>query len=105
MVEMDHKQISPVVKVVAGVMLLLALGSWRYSYYQILRVVVCGASIYLAWRMLDLKLQGWAWGFIGVAILFNPLYPIYLDKSVWQLIDVAAAIFFFLSLSAEKRKQ
>lgn len=102
MVIMEHKQISAVVKVVVGAMLLLALGSWEYSYYQILRVVVCGSSIYLAWHMFDIKQQVWAWGFVGAAVVFNPLFPVYLDRSVWQIIDVAVAMFFFASFSAEK---
>lgn len=99
---MEHKQISAIVKVVAGIMLLLALGSWEYSYYQILRVVVCASSAYLAWHMFDIKQQGWGWGFVAAAVLFNPVYPIYLDKSVWQLVDVAVAIFYFASFSAER---
>lgn len=102
MVTVEHKQISAIVKVVAGIMLLLALGSWGYSYYQILRVVVCASSIYLAWHMFELKQSGWGWGFVASAALFNPVFPVYLDRSVWQIIDVAVAVFFFASFSAEK---
>ena len=37
--------------------------------------------------------QLWAlfWGYVGVAVLFNPLIPIYLSKGIWAVIDVVIA--------------
>lgn len=102
---MERRQLSTVVRVVAGVMLLLALGSWEYSYYQILRVVICGASIFLAWHLFDTKNAGWAWAFVATSILFNPIAPIYMARETWQLIDFAAAVLFFASFSAETKKK
>ncbi len=102
---MERNQLSTVVRVVAGAMLLLALGSWEYSYYQLLRIVVCGASIFLAWHLFDTKKVGWAWAFVVTAILFNPLAPIYLARETWQMIDFAAAALFFASFSAETKKK
>jgi FtsH-binding integral membrane protein len=52
--------------------------------------------------MFELKKPGWGWGFVASAVLFNPVFPVYLDKSVWQIIDVAVAVFFFASFNAEK---
>lgn len=101
---MEHGKVSAGIKVVAGIMLLLALGSWEYSYYQMLRVVVSASSVYLAWRMFNVKQQGWGWGFVVAGALFNPIYPIYLDRSAWMIVDVAFAVFFFASLSAERTK-
>jgi len=98
---MDHKQLSSLARVAAGIMLLLALGSWQYGYYQILRVVVTACAAYLAWYMFDKKQSGWGAAFVIAAILFNPIYPIYLQKDTWQLIDVGAAILFFASFSAK----
>lgn len=102
---MDRKQLATAVRVVAGVMLLLALGSWDYSYYQILRVVVCGASVFLAWHLFEIKQVGLAWAFVVAAVLFNPIAPIYLAKDTWQLIDLGAAILFFSSFTAEAKSK
>lgn len=102
---MDRKQLATALRVVAGVMLLLALGSWEYSYYQILRVVVCGASVFLAWHLFDTKQTGWAWVFVVTGILFNPLAPIHLAKETWQIIDFVAAILFLSSFAAETKKK
>lgn len=102
---MNRRQLSTAIRVVAGVMLLLALGSWEYSFYQILRIVVCGASIFLAWHLFDTKKTGWAWTFVVTAVLFNPLAPIYLARETWQLIDFAAAALLFASFSAETKQK
>lgn len=102
---MDRKQLAFAVRVVADLMLLLALGSWEYSFYQILRVVVCGASIFLAWHLFDTKKVGWAWVFVVTGILFNPIAPIYLARETWQTIDFIAAILFFSSFTAETEKK
>ncbi len=102
---MDRKQLATATRVVAGVMLLFALGSWEYSYYQILRVVVCGASVFLAWHLFDTKQTGWAWVFVVTGILFNPLAPIHLAKETWQIIDFVTAILFLSSFAAETKKK
>lgn len=98
---MDHKQLSSIARIAAGGMLLLAMGSWQYGFYQILRVVVTACAVYLAWYMFDKKQGGWGVAFTAVAILFNPIYPIYLQKDTWQLIDVGASILFFANFSAK----
>ena len=42
----------------------------------------------------------WAtWPFIGIAILFNPLVPVYLQRSTWKPIDVICAVAFGLAIS------
>lgn len=102
---MERKQLATVVRVVAGVMLLLALGSWEYSFYQMLRVVVCGASVFLAWHLFDIKQIGWAWVFVVTGILFNPIAPIHLARETWQVLDFVAAVIFFSSFAAETKKK
>jgi hypothetical protein len=34
---------------------------------------------------------GWTF-IIAIGILFNPLYPIYLDRLIWNVIDITLAI-------------
>lgn len=83
--------------VISGVLLLLGIPSgWPYSYYVLLRWIVCAASIYVAYNASKDKRNGWAWVFGGIALLFNPIFPFYLDKSIWVLIDLGSAVFFFV---------
>ncbi len=93
------KQLSLIVRVSACLMLLFAIGDLPYSYYQVLRIAVCGASIFLIWYFVQAKIAWLGWLFIIPAILFNPILPLYLDKSTWQLFDLLFAVLFLASLS------
>jgi len=102
---MEYKKLSVAVRLTAGIMLLLALADWPYSYYQILRIVVCASSLFLIWYFKELHLDTLGYVFIIPAVLFNPIIPIYLDKQLWHTLDVAFGLFFLVSLTAKSRKR
>jgi len=77
-------------------LLALALAPWPYGYYQVLRIVVTGWAVFLAW---DQYQQAKAWtmwviGFAAIAVLFNPVAPIYLSRGTWAVLDLAGALAF-----------
>jgi hypothetical protein len=75
----------------------LALFDWPYGYYQLLRFGVCAVAIYGAVLAHQAGVQGWTWALGALAVVFNPLLPVYLDRSVWAVIDIAAAVVLVLS--------
>jgi hypothetical protein len=80
-------------------MLLLAIPPiWPYGYYTLLRWVVCGTSLFIAYTAYGLNRKFWMWLIGLVAILFNPLIPVYLDKETWVVIDVVVAVVIFTSI-------
>jgi len=85
-------------KVVAVILLLWALGSHPYGYYQLLRWVVAIVAAYSAYQAYEHKKNFWTWTFVAMAILFNPIMPFYLERETWQILDVAAAVVFGVSL-------
>ena len=97
----DNYKLSAILRLTSAVLLLIALGNHPSSYYAILRWVVSGSSIYSGWVLSRLKKHNWGWFFFIAGILFNPVIPFYLDRSTWQLIDIVAAIIFFISLSVK----
>lgn len=99
------KQLSVIIRIVAGLMLLVAISDLPYSYYQLLRIVICAASIFLVWYFIKSKIDWLGWIFIIPAILFNPIFPIYLDKSAWQLFDLLFGSLFIVSLSALNKEK
>lgn len=99
-----HQQSTRIARIVAGAMLLLALGSWQYGYFQLLRVVVCGVGLYSGWYFLEIKQPSWAWFFFLTAVLFNPIVIVSLQKSTWQLLDLAVGAVFLISLSVQGEK-
>ena len=77
-------------------MLFGALGRWPYDYYRILRWVTCAAAVCTAceayiWR------RHWAvWVFGLIALVFNPLIPFHLSRSIWQVLDTGGAVVFLV---------
>ncbi|QQG41329.1 MAG: hypothetical protein HYV90_04155 [Candidatus Woesebacteria bacterium] len=92
--------------IAVGILLLLGiLNVWTYDYYTILRWAVCGVAIYNAIGYSKSNLTGWVFIFGGLAFLFNPLFPVYLNKSSWVGIDLISAVLFFLSANSIKPKK
>lgn len=85
-------------RILAAVLLILALDKHPYGYYTILRFIVCGVSGYGAYFAHEIKNKYWVWIFAIVAILFNPIRPIYLDRGTWQVIDIGVAAVLLISL-------
>jgi hypothetical protein len=62
-----------------------------------MRIVVCGFAgflAYVAWEEEGLVSRSWAVAFGLIAILFNPIVPVYFKRAVWFDIDVGVAIIF-----------
>ncbi|RKY06287.1 MAG: hypothetical protein DRP56_07695 [Planctomycetota bacterium] len=82
---------------IAAVMLFLALAPWPYGYYQLLRLIVCSIAVYFVVTTLHCQ-KNWAiWLFGFIAILFNPLIPIYLTREIWIPVDMVCGILFIVS--------
>jgi len=89
----------------SGILLLLGIpAGWPYSYYILLRWVILATSIIIAYGFYKSKLTGWALVFGAVAILFNPIMPIYLNKSTWVIMDFIGACLFFIAAYSSRKK-
>lgn len=74
--------------------LLVGLLPMPYGFYTFVKVVVCLTATLVAFTDYNLGDQKWV-VFAGIAVLFNPLIPIYLNRSIWILIDLATIGLFF----------
>lgn len=63
------------------------------AYYQLLRWMTTICAVLLAIRFYE-KNQGLFITFCIIAILFNPIAPIYLGRSLWRIVDALTAIIF-----------
>lgn len=88
---------------VAAAAAMLAVFDWPYGYYQLLRFGVCAVAVYGAVLAHRADRGGWAWGLGALAVLFNPVLPVYLDRGVWAVLDVLAAVVLALSIRAVPR--
>lgn len=87
----------------SGVVLLLAIPTgWPYSFYILLRWAICISALIVAYGFYRSSLQGWALVFGAIAFLFNPLFPVYLNKNSWVGIDLISAVLFFVAAYSNK---
>lgn len=87
-----------IIKIICAVLLLLALFNFPIGYYQILRWTVMIISAYLSYNYFNTNNKKYGWIFAAIAILFNPLIPFYLDKSIWQIFDLVVSGVFLISI-------
>ena len=76
-------------------LLLIGLADLPTGYYTLVRItvfLVSALSSYISYKI-DEKIGPATVTFALLAIVFNPIIPIYLrDKGAWTVIDIAAAI-------------
>lgn len=66
-------------------------------YYLLLRQVITFIASYFVFRFYRNKLLTQAVISLGIAIIFNPFFPVYMDKLIWIIFDaLAAMILLFL---------
>jgi hypothetical protein len=88
--------------VVAAALLLIATSRLPYGFYTLLRLAICAFGAVLAYAEFQRPARGpqWAIAFGLVALLFNPLIPVYLTRGIWFPIDVAVAALIVFHLVA-----
>ena len=89
---------------VAVVGLVLAIMDFPYDYYIILRWAITGVSIY--YLVIFSKLEDARfWLFIGIAVLFNPIFIVEFPKDTWQLVDIVVACVFAFGIHSDANKK
>ena len=87
------------------VMLLLAIPTfWSYGYYTLLRWVIAISALLSVWVAYNLNKKFWVFSMGIIALLFNPIVPVHLDKETWVIIDIVVAIIFLASIFKIKNK-
>jgi len=78
-----------------AVLLLIALLPLPYFYYQLLRIVVIVAAAIYAYKFYKDNQMAKVITFGIIALIWNPIFPIYMDKSVWMILDIVGAVVFY----------
>ncbi len=91
---------------IAAVMLVFAAAEKQSdSFYTLLRWVCCAVFVYSAITSLQMKRMLWLGIFVALAVLFNPIFPLGLDRTQWIVADwfsigaVVFAAFIFWKVS------
>ncbi|QEC68744.1 hypothetical protein FRZ67_16055 [Panacibacter ginsenosidivorans] len=89
------------IKVVNIIMLFGCLMPMPYSYYQIMRWVVCIGFAAFAYTEYKAQKIYIAVPCIAIAILFNPIAPIHFTKPTWKPIDITIACLLIVWVAAD----
>ena len=76
-----------------AILLVAAVFHWPYAYYVFLRIEVCVVLLWAAYLLYKSHFPIVPWVSLGLAILFNPIEKIYLDRAVWFYVDLACAAY------------
>ena len=87
-------------KITAG-LLLLAVLPLPYAYYTLLRIVVSIVAGISVWNSFEEGQTGWAFGLAIMVLMWNPIFPFYMDKTAWIICDLIGAGVLFFSSSNE----
>ena len=75
---------------------------WPYGFCTVLPLVVYCCSIYLALKANRAGSAAWTWVLGGMALAFNPILPLRLDRSDWRVVDLIAAAIFLVFVAKYK---
>ena len=75
-------------------LLLLAIFPFPIGYYTFLRITVTIGAIIVIAAEFKKGINYWVLIFCLIAILFNPIAPVYLNKPIWILIDLVCGVIF-----------
>ena len=92
-------QPSKVAAIASIILLVLAVTiRWPYGFYTFLRSVVCATAVWLAFEAYQFRKTPLAWVLALLAILFNPLIPIYMRRMQWRWFDFLALLVLAISV-------
>ena len=78
-------------------LLIAATGRLPFGYYTFTRIVVFGVAAFLAvagWNDNSATSKTWSIVFAMLAVVFNPIFPIYLRSGPWFYFDIVASALF-----------
>jgi hypothetical protein len=82
---------------VAAGLSLIGMLDLPYGYYMFLRLVLCACAIAAGLALVqrqEAKLALVAW---ALALLYNPVFRVSLDKDFWRLINLVTAVGFVMA--------
>lgn len=69
----------------------VAFADLPYGYFQLLRIIVTGYCAWVAYGQFVRNGAAFGWTFAAVAILYNPLFKIHLERDVHEVLNLITA--------------
>lgn len=78
-------------------LLIAVVPIWPYFFYQFLKLSIFGAAAFSVYLYHKEKNTKWMMIMIIIAIVFNPINPLYFGHFLWSIVDLVVAMLFFES--------
>lgn len=101
----DGDNMKTILKLLLAVLLLLCLAPMPYGYYQLVRIVAMIAFAVMAYQYYEKENVSLAISFCGLALLFQPFIKVALGRTLWNIVDVIAAVVLAILAFSEFRKK
>ena len=82
---------------IGAVFLLMAVMGAQYEFYVVMRWAVTAMATWMSVVAGALKRTPWVVVFVAIALLFNPLIPVYATREFWVPFDLAGFVLFWVA--------
>lgn len=89
-------------KIATVALLIAVIPIWPYFFYQVLKLLVFGTAVYSTFLYHKEKNKKWVLIMIGIAIVFNPINPLYFGHFLWSIVDLVVAWLIYTSPKPSK---
>jgi hypothetical protein len=85
-----------IISIILSFAMLIALFDLPYSYYELLRALVFFGGMFLVYSIYNIDgFEGlFIFIFIGMILLWNPIFPVYMSRSSWAIFNVFGVVSF-----------
>ncbi len=89
------------IKVVLAILFFICLLDMPYGYYQLVRWLALVGFAVLAYKSYEDENIVLAIVYVGLAILFQPVFKIALGREVWNAVDIVVGVGLLVSVGYE----
>lgn len=93
------------IKIALAVILLLCLLDLPYGFYELTRFVAMVCFAMLAYEYYEKSVKPLAITFAALALLFQPFAKIALGRTMWNVVDVVAALGLILLVYKQSKRK
>lgn len=103
MADFEHRPSLPISLFVAAANV-LALADLPYGYYQFLRIGVTGYAVWISVCLYPHASRALFWCFVGIAILYNPIFKIHMSREAHSYFNMVAAALILIEAFLSARR-
>ena len=95
-----------IIYLLCAILALIACFNMPMGYYTFLRIALTLGALMVLYSEVQKDVNLLGISFIAIAILFNPIFPVYLyQKSLWIAIDIVTAILLLVYWLSQQLKK